>query len=155
MSIIEERALARRAAIRAELSAKYPALMPTQKPPAERFDRSAIVLGRDQRGVSVILPERPRLEHAHVIGTTGGGKSKFLEHCIRQDIIDGRGVCVVDPHGEHPASLYRALLAWLDKSGYANRRTIHLFDPRIIARMAEGRTVFHDHGHKNGKSRNE
>jgi hypothetical protein len=32
------------------------------------------------------VPERARHEHAHVIGTTGGGKTKFLEYLIRQDI---------------------------------------------------------------------
>ena len=54
-------------------------------------------------------PKRLRLEHAHVIGTTGAGKTKFLEHCIQQDIASGRGVCVVDPHGNHPDSLLQRL----------------------------------------------
>jgi len=76
-----------------------------------------------------MLPERPRLEHMHVIGTTGGGKSKFLECCIKQDIIQGRGVCVIDPHGEHPDSLYRAVIAWLELSGYGGKRVVHLIDP--------------------------
>jgi len=55
----------------------------TKLPPAPTFDSLAIVLGKDQRGAAVILPQRPRVEHMHCIGTTGGGKSKFLEHCIR------------------------------------------------------------------------
>ena len=33
---------------------------------------------------------------------TGSGKTKLLEYFIQQDIRRGRGVCVVDPHGEHP-----------------------------------------------------
>ena len=64
-----------------------------------------------------------------MIGTTGGGKSKFIEHCIRQDIANGSGVCVIDPHGEHPESLYRSLLAWIAERGYQERRTVHLVDP--------------------------
>jgi hypothetical protein len=83
-------------------------------------DRSAIVLGRDMNGAPVFLPERPRLEHTHVIGTTGGGKSKFLEHCLRQDISQGRGILLIDPHGEHPGSTYRSTLAWLNEYGYAD-----------------------------------
>jgi hypothetical protein len=129
MRTINERALARRAAIRAELGARYPALIPAQRPLVERFDRSAIVLGRDRHGNVVSLPLRPRLEHMHVIGTTGGGKSKHLERDIQQDIAHGYGVFVADPHGEHPDSLYRSLLAWLDASGYAKKRTVHLIDP--------------------------
>jgi Type IV secretion-system coupling protein DNA-binding domain len=72
------------------------------------------------------------MEHAHVIGTTGGGKTKFLEQCIHQDLIKGRGVCVIDPHGNHPDSLYRALLVWLDQNrekAWCINRTVHLIDP--------------------------
>ena len=110
------------------LRLRYPGLCRAPVP-MTRIDRDSIVLGKDALGHPVFLPERPRLEHAHVIGTTGGGKSKFIEHCIRQDIANGSGVCVVDPHGEHPESLYRSLLAWIAERGYQKRRTIHLIDP--------------------------
>src|SRR5262249_48281549 len=97
-------------------------------------DRSAIVLGRNEGGAPVSLAEQLRLQHAHVIGTTGSGKTKFLEHCIQQDIASGRGVCVVDPHRNHPDSLYRSLLGWLHEKGYTDPskkkcRPIHLIDP--------------------------
>jgi type IV secretory pathway TraG/TraD family ATPase VirD4 len=36
----------------------------------------------------------------YVIGKSGVGKSKLLELMIRQDIAFGKGVCVIDPHGE-------------------------------------------------------
>ena len=35
----------------------------------------------------------------HVIGGSGTGKSKFLEWMIRQDLRDGRGLCLIDWHG--------------------------------------------------------
>lgn len=121
------RAIARRREeIRRELRAKFPAVMRLPEPP---FDRSAIVLGRSSRGSVVLLPERPRLEHMFVCGTTGGGKSKLLELCIRRDICAGRGVLVIDPHGEHPQSLYRSLLSWIKAREIGNRRTVHLIDP--------------------------
>lgn len=51
--------------------------------------------------------------HLYVCGGTGTGKSKFLEHLIRQDIIAcGKSKCgmlVLDPHG----SLYDSLINWL------------------------------------------
>lgn len=41
-----------------------------------------------------------RRRHMYFIGKTGMGKSTVLENMIIQDIQAGRGVCVVDPHGE-------------------------------------------------------
>src|SRR3989344_4912729 len=41
-----------------------------------------------------------RRQHAYVIGKTGTGKSALLHNLIMQDISNGEGVCVVDPHGE-------------------------------------------------------
>lgn len=54
-----------------------------------------------------------RSTHLHVVGSTVSGKSKFLEHLIRQDIMANRrsgcGVLVIDPHG----SLYDSLMSWM------------------------------------------
>ena len=41
-----------------------------------------------------------RRRHMYFIGKTGMGKSTVLENMIIQDIQVGRGVCLVDPHGE-------------------------------------------------------
>lgn len=41
-----------------------------------------------------------RRQHMYVIGKTGTGKSALLHNMIVQDIANGEGVCVVDPHGE-------------------------------------------------------
>jgi len=46
------------------------------------------------------MNDEQRKTHMHVIGSTGTGKSKFLEHLQRQDIDNGRGFCLIDPHGE-------------------------------------------------------
>lgn len=54
-----------------------------------------------QQGVEQFsIPHDIRLKHMHVIGATGTGKTKFIEHLIRQDISKGRGVCLIDPHGD-------------------------------------------------------
>jgi Type IV secretion-system coupling protein DNA-binding domain len=117
----------------AQLVARHPALAApvphAELPVPTDFDAMALVLGRDDAGAPIVLPERPRLEHMHVIGATGSGKTNLLEHMIRQDVIHGRGVCVVDPHGNHPDSLYRSLLSWLDRKGFTKSRVIHLIDP--------------------------
>lgn len=41
-----------------------------------------------------------RRQHMYVMGQTGTGKSTFLKNIALQDIKSGRGVCIVDPHGE-------------------------------------------------------
>ncbi len=41
-----------------------------------------------------------RRRHMYLIGKTGMGKSTILENMIVEDINAGKGVAVVDPHGE-------------------------------------------------------
>ncbi|MFA5132125.1 MAG: type IV secretion system DNA-binding domain-containing protein [Candidatus Paceibacterota bacterium] len=45
------------------------------------------------------IKENDRTRHTYVIGKTGMGKSTLLENLIIQDINNGEGVCVIDPHG--------------------------------------------------------
>lgn len=46
------------------------------------------------------LGEVDRFRHTYVLGQTGTGKSTLLENLIAQDIEAGRGVAVIDPHGD-------------------------------------------------------
>lgn len=41
-----------------------------------------------------------RKSHFYVIGSTGTGKSKFLQYMILQNILECRGVGIIDPHGD-------------------------------------------------------
>jgi hypothetical protein len=41
-----------------------------------------------------------RARHMYVIGKTGSGKSYLLRYYALQDIANGHGICVVDPHGD-------------------------------------------------------
>ncbi len=45
------------------------------------------------------IKEKDRTRHTYVIGKTGMGKSTFLENLAIQDINNGEGLCVLDPHG--------------------------------------------------------
>jgi len=51
-------------------------------------------------GKEASLSIEQRLRHIHIIGKTGTGKSTLLVNMIRQDIEAGRGVAVLDPHGD-------------------------------------------------------
>jgi len=46
------------------------------------------------------VAEADRATHFYVVGATGTGKTKFLEHLIEQDIQKGNGFGVIDPHGD-------------------------------------------------------
>jgi len=49
---------------------------------------------------TVVLEHKLRAQHCHIIGKTGFGKSTLIENCVIQDIKQGTGVCLIDPHGE-------------------------------------------------------
>jgi Type IV secretion-system coupling protein DNA-binding domain len=70
-----------------------------------------------------------RATHMYVLGITGQGKSKLLEHCLVQDILAGRGCGVIDPH----ADLARDLLTNLAHRGWfkqaKQRQRLLYFDP--------------------------
>ncbi|MCK4919157.1 MAG: DUF87 domain-containing protein, partial [Candidatus Pacebacteria bacterium] len=46
------------------------------------------------------IKEDDRRRHTYVIGKTGMGKTNLLENMIISDIKAGRGVAVIDPHGD-------------------------------------------------------
>ncbi len=63
-----------------------------------------------------------RRRHVYVIGKTGMGKSTLLENMIFSDIISGKGIGVIDPHGD----LIEAILRFTPKS---RSNDVVLFDP--------------------------
>ena len=52
------------------------------------------------RSVKVLLSAEQRVRHTHIIGASGTGKSTLLFNLIRQDIENGEGLAVLDPHGD-------------------------------------------------------
>ena len=48
----------------------------------------------------IYLPEEDRSTHVYVLGSSGVGKSKGLANWILEDIQNGRGCGVIDPHGD-------------------------------------------------------
>ncbi len=56
----------------------------------------------DSRGKKVKfgIKQKDRAKHVYVIGKTGMGKSTLLENMAAQDIMNGNGMCFIDPHGK-------------------------------------------------------
>lgn len=63
------------------------------------------------REVNFGIRRDDRRRHMYVIGKTGMGKSNLLENMAIQDIRNGEGVCVVDPHGEFAEKMLQAVPA--------------------------------------------
>ncbi|MFZ2193079.1 MAG: type IV secretion system DNA-binding domain-containing protein [Candidatus Moraniibacteriota bacterium] len=55
------------------------------------------------------IKEDDRRRHMYIIGKTGMGKSSLLENMAIQDIRNGKGLCVVDPHGEFAEKMLKAI----------------------------------------------
>ena len=72
-------------------------------PAPSQIPDTGLFLGKSTfRGQSrpVYLGPEDRQRHMYIIGKTGTGKSEFLKDMILQDIRNGEGICVVDPHGD-------------------------------------------------------
>lgn len=72
-------------------------------PAPEKIPTSGLYLGRSVfRGVDrpVYLSEDDRRKHMYIIGRTGTGKSELLKTLMLQDVLAGKGLCFIDPHGD-------------------------------------------------------
>lgn len=78
-----------------------------------------------------------RRRHVYVIGKTGMGKSTLLENMIASDIANGKGVAVIDPHGD----LAEATMQFVPKN---RTNDVIVFDPSdrefpVAFNMLEGK----------------
>lgn len=75
----------------------------------------------------VFMTKEDRLRHFYVIGQTGTGKTTLLKNMIVQDIQNGEGVCMIDPHGAD----IQDILASIPPNRYED---LIYFDPSYTAR---------------------
>ena len=72
-------------------------------PAPASLPNSGLLLGDNiYRGIKkeVRIQKNDRRRHMYVIGKSGVGKSVLLTNMAVQDIENGEGVCVIDPHGD-------------------------------------------------------
>ena len=70
----------------------------------------AVQFGENQHHGTVTpigLTEAERERHVYVVGGTGNGKTTMLMYGIVQDIRNGKGLAIIDPHGDLADTLLR------------------------------------------------
>ena len=70
--------------------------------PTEVVEEGLILGVNEFRGEQKIIRLSPkdRLRHTYIIGQTGTGKSVMLKNLAYQDLMEGRGFALIDPHGD-------------------------------------------------------
>lgn len=94
------------------------------------LQKKGISLGKNiHRNIEtdIFMAPEDRLRHMYVIGQTGTGKTTLLKQMIRQDILNGDGVCMIDPHG----SDIQDVLSYVPKERLDD---LVYFDPSYTAR---------------------
>ncbi|MDD3302807.1 MAG: DUF87 domain-containing protein [Candidatus Gracilibacteria bacterium] len=70
----------------------------------------------------IYFNKKDRGRHHYIIGKSGGGKSVFINYIARQDIRNGDGLCIIDPHGD----LVEDVLRFVPKE---RAKDVIVFDP--------------------------
>jgi type IV secretory pathway TraG/TraD family ATPase VirD4 len=80
----------------------------------------ANLFGGNTQDIGITLEQRRR--HMYIIGKTGTGKTTLLKNAIYQDMLSGKGLAVLDPHGD----MFRELLQIIPEN---RRKDVVVFDP--------------------------
>ncbi len=99
-------------------------------PPPVELPNEGVLIGNNlyrgqKREVRILRDDRTR--HQYIIGKSGSGKSVLLSFQARQDIANGDGVCLVDPHGD----LVEDTLQTVPKE---RAKDVIVFDPADVER---------------------
>lgn len=98
----------------------------------ERPSPDSVYIGRTQslydrdKTEKIYLSSSEKESHFYIIGSTGAGKTTFLEHLIRQHILSSEGFALFDVHGDLSEQIIK-FLAYIFK----NKNEI---EKRIIAK---------------------
>ena len=68
--------------------------------PVNRQNDRSFAISMDMMPKKLSISPRDSLEHTHLIGPTGAGKSTAMEHLILSDVKAGRSVLVLDPKND-------------------------------------------------------
>lgn len=74
-----------------------------QSPSPANLPKQGLIVGKnvfrgEERVIRILKDDRRR--HFYIVGQTGTGKSVLLQEMLKQDIENGEGVALIDPHGD-------------------------------------------------------
>lgn len=75
----------------------------TVQPPNAKMNDGLVLLGENEHQENiqqVCLSNQQRSRHLYIIGSSGSGKSTLMANLIKQDLENGHGLCLLDPHGD-------------------------------------------------------
>ncbi|MBI5732802.1 type IV secretory system conjugative DNA transfer family protein [Candidatus Jorgensenbacteria bacterium] len=101
-----------------------------EAPPPSELAGGGVLLGQSVfRGEvkDIRLSDDDRRRHLYIIGQTGTGKSTLLTNMVSEDIRLGKGVAIVDPHGD----LIDSVLGSIPRE---RERDVIVFDPSDLTR---------------------
>lgn len=91
----------------------------------ENMNAVGILAGLKQdngHSIPVRIGETDLRKHLYVLGQTGTGKTTLLYSMIMDRIVSGKGLCVIDPHGD----LHKMILEYLPAE---RRKDLIVFEP--------------------------
>lgn len=100
------------------------AVAPNNTPPEGLYLGNNIYRGSVKK---VHIKQDDRRRHFYIIGKSGTGKSTILKSMLKQDAQAGRGLCLIDPHGD----LVEGLLPHIPRE---RADDIIIFDPGDLGR---------------------
>ncbi len=75
----------------------------------------------------IMMAREDRRRHMYILGRTGSGKTEIMKYMATQDIKNGEGLCIIDPHGD----FIEDVLPHIPKE---RAEDVILFDPSDIDR---------------------
>jgi hypothetical protein len=105
-------------------------LVSKKAPPPINMPKEGLRLGKNvYRGVEVEVRQarEDRRRHTYILGRTGSGKSYLMANMAIQDVQNGEGLCVIDPHGD----LINDILKYIPKE---RAEDVIVFEPFDVER---------------------
>ena len=94
------------------------------------------------------IKRKDRRQHVYILGKSGTGKSALMFNMIIQNIQNGEGVCMVDPHGENVEAILSAIPPYrmkdvvyfnpADPDHHIGFNVLELVDPKYKHLVASG-----------------